>query len=92
MKRKFMVTYVNLRCSSCNKSLTGGYTQSYWTIGEPVITCPNCSALNSHEHSCTEWELMGFFEKAFFSYVCNAQNGLTFCCIIFCNFLGKHVV
>jgi|GEM_PF-3778546 len=82
-----MVTYVNLRCSSCSKSLTGGYTQSYWTIGEPVITCPNCSALNSHEHSCTEWELMGLFIKAAFLTFVTLKTALRSVVLFFVIFL-----
>lgn len=33
-----MSVYVNLKCRSCGKSLTGGYTQGYAGIGEPLVT------------------------------------------------------
>lgn len=54
-----MGVYVNLKCRSCGKSLTGGYVQNYAGIGEPLIPCPKCHTMNSHADRCTEWQLMG---------------------------------
>ena len=61
-----MVTYVNRKCHNCGKSLTGGYTQDYNAIGIPFLECKKCHALNSHEGSCTEWELMSIPRKTWF--------------------------
>jgi len=63
-----MVTYVNRKCHNCKKSLTGGYTQDYNAIGIPFLECPKCSCLNSHEESCTEWELMSSLRKFWFIF------------------------
>lgn len=54
-----MGVYVNLKCRSCGRSLTGGYTRTYAGIGEPLIACARCQTQNSHADRCTEWQLMG---------------------------------
>lgn len=58
-----MGVYVNLKCRSCGKSLTGGYVQNYAGIGEPLISCPKCHTVNSHADRCTEWQLMGIVRR-----------------------------
>lgn len=53
-----MGVYVNQKCWSCKKSLSGGYVRNYAGIGEPLFICPKCQALNSDADRVTEWQLM----------------------------------
>lgn len=51
------------RCHTCKASLIGGYIPNYYTVGEPVIECARCTALNSRASKCTEWPLMNSRRK-----------------------------
>jgi hypothetical protein len=49
--------YINQKCGSCNKSLTGGYVRIYSGIAQPFVECSRCGALNDNSDRCTEWQL-----------------------------------
>lgn len=58
--------YINQKCGSCKKSLTGGYVGNYSGIGQPFVICPRCGTANSNADRVTEWELKSGFSKFFF--------------------------
>lgn len=58
-----MGVYVHERCHRCRASLTGGYVPNYFTVGEPIVECDRCNALNSRAGKCSEWAIMPRFRK-----------------------------
>lgn len=49
--------YINQKCGSCNKSLTGGYVGNYSGIGEPFVTCDKCGVINNNSDRVNEWKI-----------------------------------
>ena len=47
--------YVNQKCGSCKKSLTGGFVRNYSGIGPPYIVCSRCGAVNDNSARMEEW-------------------------------------
>lgn len=60
--------YINQKCGSCKKSLTGGYVQNYSGIGQPFVVCERCGASNSNADRVQEWELKSSLGKTFFVF------------------------
>ncbi|RYG60304.1 MAG: hypothetical protein EON60_07645 [Alphaproteobacteria bacterium] len=63
-----MSYYVNQKCGSCKKSLTGGYVSNYSGIGEPFISCGRCGAINVNSDRMTEWKLKSPASKTMFVF------------------------
>ena len=47
--------YVNQKCGSCRKSLTGGFVPNYSGIGPSHIVCKRCGAVNDNSARMEEW-------------------------------------
>ena len=63
-----MGVYVNQKCGSCKKSLTGGYVSNYSGIGEPFIICDRCGTINNNTDRVTEWKLKSSLDKSLFVF------------------------
>jgi hypothetical protein len=61
-----MGRYVNQKCGSCEKSLTGGFVRDYRGIGRPYVVCRRCGAVNDNSARMTEWSLKSQPSKVFF--------------------------
>lgn len=61
-----MSYYVNQKCGSCGKSLTGGYVPNYSGVGQPFVVCDRCGTHNNNSDRITEWELKSRFSKIYF--------------------------
>lgn len=60
--------YINQKCGSCGRSLTGGYVGNYSGIGQPFVICAGCGAANSNADRVTEWSLKSHFSRVVFVF------------------------
>ena len=63
-----MSYYINQKCGSCKRSLTGGYVSNYSGIGQPFLPCDKCGSINIIADNITEWKLKSLFSKTFFVF------------------------
>lgn len=61
-----MSYYINQKCGSCGRSLTGGYVSNYSGVGQPYVACERCGTLNNNSDRVTEWQLKSRFSKIYF--------------------------